>query len=169
MTLDFKQFKAYKEGIIYSLLNRAYEDLLKEKPDLVNAWQEDWRKYDEEVYKFPETVGASGFITTNNEKVIGFGSYDPRQRPELGIIGHNCIIPEYRGQGFGKAQILKIVSILRELGVKKVKVTTGEHPFFNSAQKMYASCDFMETRRFHNQNMEFREIEYILEIYDVNF
>ena len=164
MALEFKKLTTSKDGLIYSLLNRSYEDLTRQIPELVNKWQEDWKQYDEEVYKFPETVGASGFITIYNEKVIGFGSYDARQKPELGIIGHNCILPEYRGQGFGKAQILKIVSIFRELGVKKVKVTTGEHPFFNSAQKMYSSCNFMETRRFHNKDMEFREIEYILEI-----
>lgn len=127
-------------------------------------WQEDWKQYDEDVYKFPETIGASGFITTYNEKMIGFGSYDPRQRPEFGIIGHNCILPEFRGKGFGKAQVLEIIRTLKELGVKKVKVTTGEHPFFNPAQKMYASCGFFETRRFCTQDLEFREIEYILEI-----
>jgi len=164
MSLVFKQFKAYKEGIIYSLLNRTYEDLLREKPDLVNKWQEDWKQYDKEVYKFPESIGASGFITTYNEKVVGFGSYDPRQRPELGIVGHNCILPEYRGNGFGKAQILKIINILKELGVKRIKVTTGEHPFFTSAQKMYISCGFKETQRYSTQDLGFHQIDYILDI-----
>ena len=164
MVLEFKKLTASKKGCIFSLLNRSYENLKREIPETVNKWQKDWEQYDEEVYKFPETIGSSGFITLYDAKVIGFGSYDPRQRPELGIIGHNCILPEYRGQGFGKAQILKIVSIFRELGVKKVKVTTGEHPFFNSAQKMYTSCGFIETLRFSSQDLEFRQIDYILEI-----
>ena len=164
MALEFIKLIACKEGVIYSLLNRSYADFLREKPDLVKNWKQDWKRYDRDVYKFPETLGVSGFITTFNEKVIGFGSYDPRQKPELGIVGHNCVLPEYRGRGYGKAQILKIIRIFKELGVKKVKVTTGEHPFFNPAQKMYASCGFFETRRFHTQDLEFREIEYMLEI-----
>lgn len=164
MILNFKKLSASKKGLIYSLLNRSYADLMREIPELLPKWQEDWKQYDEEVNKFPKTVGDSGFTSTYNEKVIGFGSYDPRQRPELGIVGHNCILPEFRGKGFGKAQVLEIIRIFKELGVKKVKVTTGEHPFFNPAQKMYTSCGFIETRRFHNQDLGFREIEYILEI-----
>ena len=162
--LEFKKLTAWKEGLIFSLLERSYERLLKAKPDLAESWYKDWEQYDGEVFQFPETVGASGFFTLFDENIIGFGSYNPRQRPELGIIGHNCILPEFRGRGFGKAQILKIIGIFKELGVKKVKVTTGEHPFFKSAQKMYVTCGFIENRRFHGQDLEFREIEYILEI-----
>lgn len=164
MDLEFKKLTSSEKGLIYSLLNRSYENLTKDIPDIANKWQKDWKQYDEEVYKFPETIGASGFITLFDEKIIGFGSYDPHQRPELGIVGHNCILPEYRRKGFGKAQIYKIISILKELGVKKVKVTTGEHPFFKPAQKMYASCGFIETRRFQSQDLEFRQIDYIREI-----
>jgi len=164
MTLEFKELSKSKEGLIYSLLKRSYKDLTREIPELLNKWQDDWKQYDKEVHKFPDTIGNAGFLTTLNEKVIGFGSYDPRQSPELGIIGHNCILPEFRGKGFGRAQILKILVIFKKLGVNKVKVSTGEHPFFNPARKMYISCGFEETRRFNSQDLEFREIEYILEI-----
>ncbi|MFX1572628.1 MAG: GNAT family N-acetyltransferase [Promethearchaeota archaeon] len=164
MVLAFKEFTAYKEGLIYSLLKRSYEELTAEMPDLASKWQQEWKIYDKKIFQFPKTIGASGFITMYNEKIIGFGSYDLRQGPELGIVGHNCILPEYRGNGFGKAQILKIISIFKELGVKKVKVTTGEHPFFSLAQKMYDSCGFKETCRYNSQDLEFRQIDYILEI-----
>ena len=108
MTLKFNKLSESKEGIIYTLLNRSYEGLTRQIPELLNKWQDDWRQYDEEVHKFPDTIGNAGFLTSINEKEIGFGSYDPRQSPELGIIGHNCILPEFRGNNFGKAQILKI-------------------------------------------------------------
>ncbi len=162
--LKFRKLTAYKEGLIFSLLNRSYKGLLREKLALAEKWQQDWKQYDKEVIQFPKTIGASGFITIYNEIIIGFGSYDLRQRPELGIVGHNCILPEYRGKGFGKAQVLKIISIFKELGLKTAKVTTGEHPFFIPAQKMYISCGFIEARRYHGQDLEFRQIDYILDI-----
>jgi hypothetical protein len=48
--------------------------------------------------------------------------------------------------------------------MKKVKVTTGENPFFSPAQKTYVSYGFKETRRYYSQDLEFRQIDYILEI-----
>ena len=162
--LEFKKLTACKEGFFFSLLDRSYERLLKAKPDLAENWHKDWEQYDREVFQFPETIGASGFITLYNEIIIGFGSYDPRQLPELGIIGHNCILPDYRGKGFGKAQVIKIVSIFKEMGVKKVKVITGEHPFFIPAQKMYISCGFKETHRYNAREWDLRQINYILVI-----
>ena len=39
-------------------------------------------------------------------RIAGFGSWDPRQAPDYGIIGHNCVLPEFRGEGLGKQQIL---------------------------------------------------------------
>ena len=162
--LKFRKLTAYKEGLIFSLLNRTYEDLLREKPSLADKWQQDWKQYDKDILQFPKNIGASGFITIHKEIIIGFGSYDPRQRPELGIVGHNCILPEYRGKGFGKAQVLKIISIFKDLGVKTAKVTTGEHPFFVPAQKTYISCGFKEARRYQSQDLEFRQIDYILDI-----
>lgn len=162
--LEFKKLTVCKEGSVFSLLERSYERLIKEKPELAENWQKDWEQYDREVFQFPETIGAAGFSTWINENIIGFGSYDPRQRPELGIIGHNCILPELRGKGFGKAQILEIVNIFKQMGVKKVKVTTGEHPFFISAQRMYISCGFKESQRYIDREWDFRQIEYTLVI-----
>ncbi|KKM73339.1 hypothetical protein LCGC14_1411550, partial [marine sediment metagenome] len=164
IVLKFRKLTAYKEGLIFSLLNRSYEGLLREKLALAEKWQQDWKQYDKEIIQFPKTIGASGFVILYNEIIIGFGSYDLRQRPELGIVGHNCILPEYGGKGFGKAQILKIISIFKELRVKKAKVTTGEHPFFNPAQRTYISCGFKETSRHASQGLEFRQIDYILDL-----
>jgi len=43
MALDFKPLEVCGEGVIYSLLNRSYKDILRDKPDLVNKWQQDWK------------------------------------------------------------------------------------------------------------------------------
>lgn len=70
------------------------------------------------------------FISILNDEPIGMASWDPRQVPEVGIIGYNCILPEYQGKGFGKTQIQEILKRLKNQGFEKALVTTGEHPFF---------------------------------------
>jgi GNAT superfamily N-acetyltransferase len=57
-------------------------------------------------------------------------------------------LPEYQGKGFGKAQIKEILRRLKKQGFKKAFVRTGEHPFFNKAQKMYIACGFGESERY---------------------
>ena len=84
---------------------------------------------------------------TTGGRVVGFGSYDLRQRPALGIVGHNCILPEFRGRGFGKEQILEILRRFRIQGIRKAKTSTGARPFFHPAQRMYIACGFQETGR----------------------
>jgi len=78
--LKFRKLTAYKEGLIFSLLNRSYEGLLREIPALAEKWQQDWKQYDKEIIQFPKTIGASGFVTIYNKIIIGFGSYDFSQR-----------------------------------------------------------------------------------------
>ena len=67
--------------------------------------------------------------------------------PFIGIIGHNCILPKFRGQGFGKQQVIEILKRLIGFGIKTAKVTTNDNSFFIPAQRMYISCGFKETVR----------------------
>jgi len=94
-----------------------------------------------------KTVGACGFISYSTTKIVGFGSYDPSKYP-TGVIGHNCILPKFRGNGFGKQQINKILNRFRELKFEKAIVSTNKHEFFHAAQRMYLACGFKEMRRF---------------------
>jgi len=56
--------------------------------------------------------------------------------PEVGIIGWNGILPEFRGRGFGKAQIRELLGRLKLDGFKNAFVRTGEHAFFFFVQSM---------------------------------
>jgi GNAT superfamily N-acetyltransferase len=91
--------------------------------------------------------GACVFLSWQESELIGFASFDPRQAPDIGIIGHNCILPQFRGQGFGKQQIEEILDRSLTLGIRTSKVTTTDNPFFFSAQRMYKSCGFLEIYR----------------------
>jgi RimJ/RimL family protein N-acetyltransferase len=157
--LVFTSIFQHKAGTIASLLLQSYVELLTDR-----HWEEErekWLEFEREVFEKPETVGKCAFITCSQDKIVGFDSFDPRQKPEFGIIGHNCILPEFRGNGYGKQQIREMLNRLRAMGIKKVIVSTSEHPFFLAAQRMYLSCGFQEKRKYTGgPDPRYRLIEY---------
>ncbi|MEW5802056.1 MAG: GNAT family N-acetyltransferase [bacterium] len=158
--LILKPLTAHKSGIIFNLLKESYSGLAKIKPGYISEWEKDWIEYDNEIFQHPDTVGACGFISYLDTEIVGFASYDPRKYP-TGIIGHNCILPQFRGNGYGKQQINEILRRFREMNFEKVMVSTNEHEFFYPAQRMYLACGFSEKRRFHGgENRDYVMIEY---------
>ncbi len=147
MNIKFKSPFEFKPGIIVSLLERSYAQIFSSDSKYWNQEKEKWTEFDKEVFQHPDTVGACVFLTLADDQLAGFGSYDNRPMPEFGIIGHNCILPEFRGRGHGKQQICEILNRFRSMGIKKAKVTTCSHPFFAPAQRLYISCGFIEINR----------------------
>ena len=136
-----------KPGIIASLLSRSYALLIEAEPEV---WQSDkarWEVADRAIFDNPDTIGACTFLSRRGSEIVGFFSFDPRQRPVYGVIGHNCILPEYRNRGFGRQQVNEILRRMAGLEIKRAEVSTGYHPFFFPARRMYAACGFTETRR----------------------
>ena len=157
--VTFTPITNQQPGTIFSLLSESYTPIWNDE------LEETMRKFDREVFDNPHTVGACTFITCLDGQPIGLASYDPRPGPELAIIGHNCILPDYQGQGFGRKQIAEILRRLGDQHFAKVTVTTSDHPFFVPAQKMYQACGFKETRRFHQHPGSLGQtIEYGLEL-----
>ena len=145
--IEFKSPLDFPQGTISKLLRECYA-AVKEDGNI------DWEKFakvfddfDSEVYT-NIYVARCTFISVIMGKPIGLGSFDPRQKPEYGDIGHNCILPEFQGQGFGKLQINEILNRLRERGIEKARVSTGTGSFGAPARKMYESCGFIKTRTF---------------------
>ena len=157
--LRFSKTTEYEPGIVFSLLSRSFEEIWNE--DL----EEKTGKFDEEILENPDTVGACAFISTLNGEAVGMASYDPRQGPQAGIIGYNCILPEYQGKGFGKAQMEELLKRLKANGFKKVFVRTSEHPFFMKARKMYLACGFKESENYPTDNQHGQEtIDYEIDL-----
>lgn len=161
--LTFRPVTQYKAGIIASLLHQCYAKILLAEPLYWQTEEANWLLFDQEVFENPETVGQCVFINCLGEEEIGFGSFDPRQRPNLGIIGHNCVLPHFQGKGYGKRQILEILERFKQMGIKRAKATTSEHPFFLPAQKMYLMCGFQEKRRLiGGPDPRYKVIEYVM-------
>ncbi|MBN2181833.1 MAG: GNAT family N-acetyltransferase [Sedimentisphaerales bacterium] len=159
MNLKFNDTSEYKSGAICSLLAESYAEIIDQK------LKEQFLQFDREVFEKPETVGACTFIAALGADVIGMASYDPRRAPELGIIGHNCILPKYRRKGYGRQQILEIIRRLKAIGVRLVAVSTSEHSFFMPARKMYLSCGFSELeKRQKNPHDVYERIYYEIKL-----
>lgn len=165
MNLEFTTPLDEEQGTIAALLCRCYADLLVSDPLHWKPEQGTWEQYDHAVYSHPETVGACIFLSRINGMIVGFGSWDSRQKPRYGIVGHNGILPEFRGKGYGKRQLREILRRFRKMGIQTAGVTTLDHPFFIPAQRMYTACGFVEMRRMPwDRNPELKRIEYEKEI-----
>jgi GNAT superfamily N-acetyltransferase len=154
MNVAFTALTKEEPGTIERLLRASYAELLTLDP-LWKPEQANW------VESHPETVGACLFLTRLDGRLAGFGSWDPRHGPEYGIVGHNCILPEFRRKGLGGRQIQEILLRLQMRGVRTARVTTSDHPFFVPAQRMYIALGFRETQRIPWDRNPSRElIEY---------
>jgi GNAT superfamily N-acetyltransferase len=159
--LNFTPPHVQKPGTIAAILNTCYADLVSSDPDFWGNEAEGWERFDTDVYEDPDSIGDSTFLSWLDDKLVGFASYDPRQWPSIGIIGHNGILPEYQGRGFGKQQIEEILRRFRKMGFKRAKVSTLDHVFFIPAQAMYLACGFCESRRIPwESSPKYRLIEY---------
>lgn len=161
MILRFTSPSTQRPGTIANLLKQSYADLVSSEPMIWKQEEENWEQFDRDVFECPNAIGACVFLSWLGEQLVGLGSYDPRQGPEIGIVGHNCILPPFRRKGFGKQQINEILKLFKQLGIQKAKASTLEHPFFIPAQRMYISCGFEKTRRIPwDRDRSLRQIEY---------
>jgi RimJ/RimL family protein N-acetyltransferase len=157
----FTSISQHKAGTIAFLLHQTYAEILITDQRYWEGETRNWTQFDREVFENPETVGKCVFVTCLNDDAIGFASFDPRQKPELGIIGHNCILPGFRGKGYGKQQIHETLDRMRAIGMRRAVVSTSEHPFFLPAQRMYLACGFQEKLRYRGgPDPRYRVIEF---------
>lgn len=146
--LTFAPIMLFQPGLLTDLLHKSYAGLVELDPECWKGESEKWHDFDRQSFAHPGTIGKCVFVSCLDDRPIGLASYDPRREPDFGIIGQNCVLPEYRGQGFGKRQILEVLRRFVERRTRAARVTTSEHPFFTAALGMYRSLGFREIRRF---------------------
>jgi GNAT superfamily N-acetyltransferase len=163
--IHFKHLCDIGQGNVYSFLRQSYDQYIAIDPDFEAKWQSNWQEFDDLVFKqfSPEAV-TFGFSTYLDNTPIGLSSWDPCEFPKA-IVGHNCILPEYRGNGLGYIQMNETINRLKTAGYTHAIVTTGEANFFVPAQKMYMKNGFVETVRDYSDNAsKYRTIHYALEL-----
>ena len=147
MNIRFTSPLEYERGIIADLLKKTYREIVLSNPERWRQEEIKWNEFDKAIFEYPDSIGNCVFLSLLGKRIVGFGSYDPRGRPDFGIIGHNCILAEFRGKGYGRQQLLEILRRLQSLGIKSAKASTGSYAFFIPARRMYLSCGFLEVGR----------------------
>jgi len=144
------------------MLKASYADLVQSDPNLWEPEVAAWDDFDRDAFENLETVGSCLFASWTGDDLVGFGSFDPRPGPEIGIIGHNCILPPFRGRGFGARQIREILRRLESRGIRNATVSTLSSPWFEPARRTYAACGFREGRRHPwERDPSFEIVEYV--------
>lgn len=147
--VEFKKIGEFPVGTLYSQLLDAYSFDLNCK----KAWNDDWKKYDDFFYSNLDIANKYGFVTVVDGIPVGHITWDPRNRPNYVVIGHNCILTKYKGNGYGKMQLQEAIKRIKEYDVKKIIVTTNEITF--SAQKNYESVGFKKIKTRKNLETPF--------------
>lgn len=88
-------------------------------------YKEKWRVDDDFFFDDLSIGNKYCFVTTLHNTPIGFLAWDPRNLPDYAIVGDNCIIPEYKGNGYGTLQLQKAVNRMASHGVNTIYVSTN--------------------------------------------
>jgi GNAT superfamily N-acetyltransferase len=142
----YKTIDNFKPGLIQEIIIASYKNLIDYFPEEKQRLYGHWEKEDVDAFNNPETIGKHVLFSCIKNKPIGYFSWDDRQYP-LGIIGQNCVLPNYQGKGYGKKQIELIIQLFQDNKFKEIIAITGDHKFFLSSQKMYISCGFREQKK----------------------
>lgn len=148
--IEFKKISDCPKGTLYSQLEDAYSF----NRDCKKYWKDIWQEYDDFFYTNLKSVADKcGFVTVVDGTAVGHISWDPRNKPDYVIMGHNCIISDFKGNGYGKAQLQEAIRRIKKINVKKIIVTTNE--ILLSAQKNYESAGFVKTKERENKETPF--------------
>jgi GNAT superfamily N-acetyltransferase len=144
MELRYTPPSECEPGTILRLLEASYAALVEAEPEIWMPECQSWEASDRDAFEHPQTVGACTFLTWAGSELVGFFAFDPRPRP-LGLVGHNCILPAFRGRGLGSRQLRELLGRLESIGIRRAQASTLDHPFFLPARRMYVACGFHQT------------------------
>lgn len=136
MNIEFSKFTNFNRGIMYDILVDAYS--FDER--CRKCWNDNWRESDNFFFDNPDIADKYGFVTCLDGMPVGFICWDPRNRPEYVEIGHNGIRTKYKGQGYGKRQLLEAIRRIKEYdNLKEIRVWTNSSLI---APRNYESAGF---------------------------
>ncbi len=147
--IEYKKISFYPKKTLYNQLVDAYSF----NNNFIQTCNQSWIEYDDFFYTNLDIADKYGFITVVDGEPVGHISWDPRNRPDYVIIGHNCILSKYKGKGYGKIQLLEAIKRIKEYGIKKIIVSTNE--ILISAQKNYESVGFVRVGMRENIDATF--------------
>lgn len=144
MNLTFRDICPEDRGLLKGILEESYRPLkeLNEPPWIPG--DDLWQTYDDHVFeRLAEDEHV--FVTELDGVVVGFASFQVIL--DVATIGRNSVRPQHGRKGIGSAQVEEIVRRCQALNISTINVQTGEHRFFEPAQRMYLRSGFEEVGR----------------------
>ncbi len=93
-------------------------------------------------YKPPDGIF---YLLQVNNKIIGMGAFR-KLDDNTGEVKRMYIRQEFRGNGYGKALLKKLLNLGKEIGCSRILLDTGE--FMSAAQYVYHSTGFQEINKY---------------------
>lgn len=159
--IKFKPITDFKPGQIQRLIKSCYQGLIEYYPHEKDRFYYQWENDDKAAFQNIDTIGKHILFSCINSDLVGYFSWDDRQFPN-GIVGQNCILPDYQGHGYGARQIEKNIEIFRKSNFITVFAETGDHDFFIPAHKMYEKSGFKIKEKRKGDLYDI--IEYIIQL-----
>ena len=148
--IEFKRISEFPRCTLYNQLVDAYSF----NDEFKKVWDAMWKEYDDFFYSNLDISDKYAFITVLDGKPIGHISWDPRHRPNYVEIGHNCIITEYKGKGYGHLQLEEAIRRIKKYNdLKKIIVTTNE--IMVPAWRNYEGVGFIKVGERENMETPF--------------
>lgn len=153
MDLTFHPISRFQRGTLYHLLCDAYAYNEKYRRLDAAAWQE----ADNFFFDNPEIADGCGFVTVLENETVGFACWDPRNLPAYAEIGHNCLLQEAKGRGYGKIQLREVIRRVIKRSPEKIIVTTNTD--LVPAQRMYEAAGFTAVHTWKGEYFEHIDYE----------
>ena len=80
-------------------------------------------------------------VLVKDDQIVGTATaWESRQRPDHGLVHYVAVLPEHRGQHLGRALVIRVLELLRELGYTDAWLSTDDHRL--SAIRTYLRLGF---------------------------
>ena len=135
----------------------------EELPELVEVYLKAYKGLEEYAYTHPEDVKSylnwlwnrdnEGFFTAKvGGKIVGFVAGDAnwfskRERKRVGAIHEIVVLPEYQGQGIGKALMERVLNYFKEKGLDTAELWVGDEN--RKAFEFYKRFGFQQNGRYN--------------------
>ena len=115
------------------------EDYFRETREPNLNWQPGKVKQVLDLYQEnPDQV----WVLENAEHVFGYVTFETDPEKKIGVIDNNGVLPEYRGQGWGKFMYRYVLQEFRQRGLRFAVVETDLDDPHIPARRAYESCGF---------------------------
>jgi ribosomal protein S18 acetylase RimI-like enzyme len=85
------------------------------------------------------------YLLQIKDKIVGMGALR-KLNDSTGELKRMYVRPEFRGNGFGKTLLKKLLAIGKKFGCSRILLDTGQ--FMTAAQHLYRSAGFKDTNKY---------------------